>query len=1033
MSKFNNIKLQSKLFVLFGGFFILLLFASIFIISKFLYVEHRYDLMMKNVVLRQIFLNRAVNDMTKLRLHNLSRMYLTLSGGKSDLGDEMYANYDDIIASFNKNMKDFRESLIADTDEFFTDYEKNKRLIFLNRMNYLFTYVYLPYLQELDDALMNNDHKQIYTLALKAIPVGNEITGMFEEIRDVAYHTFVYISTEVAHNSKFSRNEVFILIAFIGILFLLLSMSIARTIKKPISKIQNAMSEISKGNFDYPIRSEYRDEFGILSNFIGDMVDRILEMNKTMAVMDYLDCMINISDLNFNVVYINKKMAELYDLDRANIINQKCYKVLKGLDQPCPYCILPKLLSNEQFQAQKYDYFFEEKLGKWIGGKAAIINWVDGSPVQFHYLTDETVQKEYEEDLSNAKLAAETASVAKSAFLATMSHEIRTPMNAILGITEMLMENDTIANDVKEALSKIYNASDLLIGIINDILDLSKIEAGKLELMPEKYEIASVIYDTIYLNKIKYESKPIGFKIQVNESIPSVLYGDALRIKQILNNLLSNAFKYTNVGEVELSISSEFENIQNASANITLVFNIRDTGQGMTEDQINKLFDEYTRFNASANRLTEGTGLGMSITKNLVHLMNGNISVESVPDKGSLFIVRLPQMSMGNDVLGKDVVQNLQQSQVSNMSKVRKTQIIREYMPYGSILIVDDSDMNIYVAKGLMKPYGMQMDSVMSGFDAINRINAGKSYDIIFMDHMMPVMDGIEAVKILRNLGYSRPIVALTANAVVGQSDMFLANGFDGFISKPVDIRALNAILNKFIRDRHTPAVIEAARQQKLKEAKAPDAENNKKDNIKNFLDTLATISEINTVIGLSRFSGIETMYRDTMELFYKKLIPEYNRMTVFIDSGDIRNFTISVHAMKSSLSTVGAMSLSEMALKLELASKNGDTDYCSKQFPVFKEKLVSLQKCLTNVFPDTKIFTLKKEGDTPFLRENIENALDAGNDFDGDACAEAIKRVLDYDFGSEINTLVEEAIAAVNAFKLGDTVKILNKILSMT
>ena len=393
------------------------------------------------------------------------------------------------------------------------------------------------------------------------------------------------------------------------------------------------------------------------------------------------------------------------------------------------------------------------------------------------------------------------ASMAKSKFLATMSHEIRTPMNVILGVTESYLENEKLEPVIREGYEKIYNSADLLLHIINDILDLSKIEAGKLDLTTAKYDILSLINDVAHLNLIRFQHKPIKLKLQVDENIPSELIGDELRIKQILNNLLTNAFKYTDTGEVKLSFAVD-NSAQIQNTEIALILCVTDTGRGMTPDQVEKLFDEYTRFNMESNRTSIGTGLGMAITRNLVKLMNGVMSVDSMPDRGTTVTVCVPQRINGSGVIGKKAAEDLQNFIFKNAMQTKNKKITRELMPYGKVLVVDDMVSNLDVAKLLLKPYQVQIDTAESGFDAIEIIKSGKVYDIVFMDHMMPNMDGLETTKKIRELGYNHTIIALTANAVVGQQEIFLANGFDAFMSKPIDIRQLNDSLNKFIRDK---------------------------------------------------------------------------------------------------------------------------------------------------------------------------------------------------------------------------------------
>jgi signal transduction histidine kinase len=298
------------------------------------------------------------------------------------------------------------------------------------------------------------------------------------------------------------------------------------------------------------------------------------------------------------------------------------------------------------------------------------IEWYDGSVVHIHHSVDVT-------ELITAKEQAEQSNRFKSQFLSRMSHEIRTPMNAILGITEIQLQNEILQLGTREALYKIHNSGYLLMNIINDILDLSKIEAGKLELSPVIYDVPSFINDTVYLNVMRHDSKPIQFTLHVDENIPLKLFGDELRIEQILNNLLSNAFKYTDEGEVSLSITAEYIE-QSSEPQVTLVFRIADTGRGLTAEQVDKLFDEYTRFNMEANRTTEGTGLGMSIMKHLVSMMNGEIFVESELGKGSVFTVRLPQGIVGTEVLGKEITENLKQFRTNSSPQInRAPQIIR--------------------------------------------------------------------------------------------------------------------------------------------------------------------------------------------------------------------------------------------------------------------------------------------------------------------------------------------------------------------
>jgi signal transduction histidine kinase/CheY-like chemotaxis protein len=415
----------------------------------------------------------------------------------------------------------------------------------------------------------------------------------------------------------------------------------------------------------------------------------------------------------------------------------------------------------------------------------------------------EIVQRDHR--LEAALKAAQDANAAKSKFLANISHEIRTPMNVILGVTESYLQNENVPQEYHDGYEKIYNAGEHLLHIINDILDLSKIDSGKFDLVPVKYETTSLINDTAHMNTIRFQHKPIKFNLLVDEDIPLELIGDELRIKQILNNLLSNAFKYTDAGKVTLSFSVRppLES-QGNTAQTDLIIRVSDTGQGMTEDQVKLLFDEYTRFNSENNRNISGTGLGMAITHNLVNMMNGNLSVDSSLGRGTVITVRIPQGLTGSGTLGRENVENFKTFNFTSAARKKNRKINREPMPYGKVLVVDDMKSNLDVAVLLLAPYQLQIDIAESGREAIALIKNKKEYDIIFMDHMMPNMDGIETTRRIRALGYKQPIFALTANALAWKQGAFVENGLDGYIFKPIDIRQLNDTLNKYVRDKYS-------------------------------------------------------------------------------------------------------------------------------------------------------------------------------------------------------------------------------------
>jgi len=693
------------------------------------------------------------------------------------------------------------------------------------------------------------------------------------------------------------------------------------------------------------VRVKHYDDF-VLAAYLRDLRELkavVTEMNQSRQSLNLLENMLNSLNAMIyvsvphtgEILFVNNFMRNHFNIEGSGI-GQYCYKLFfNQIDKPCEFCPCNKL--DKDPQSTVVWEMRNPITDRIYRNTDRYMEWSDGRIVHIQHSVDVS-------ELIAAKEQAEQSNRFKSQFLSRMSHEVRTPMNAILGITEIQLQKEKLPEDIQEALEKINNSGYLLLGIINDILDLSKIESGKLDLSPVSYDVPSLIYDTVHLNVMLYDNKQIDFTLNVDENIPSKLLGDELRIKQIINNLLSNAFKYTDEGEITMSIYAERQNEK--SSLVTLVFRIADTGQGMTAEQLDKLFDEFTRFNLDVNREVEGSGLGMSITKQLVHIMDGEINVKSEQGKGTVFTVSLPQKSDSTLTLGREIAEKLENFRTSNLSQMKKkTQIVREYMPYGRVLIVDDVETNLYVARGLLSPYGLSLETVTSGFEMIDKIENGAVYDIIFLDHFMPKMDGIEAVKIIRGMGYNNTVIALTANALAGQAEIFMKNGFDGFISKPIDIRQLNAALNKYIRDKYPLEVIETARQQ----AEAISTQ---------------TVKE-NDPLSDPEFRAIFS--RDAGNAFTRITSILSN---AFRRSDDIRQYIIDVHSMKSTLAHIGEGELSALARKLEMAGRSKEIQIMLSETPEFLEKL---NKIIEKIKPkeDDTVYKISDE-DRKYLSEKI-------------------------------------------------------------
>ena len=399
----------------------------------------------------------------------------------------------------------------------------------------------------------------------------------------------------------------------------------------------------------------------------------------------------------------------------------------------------------------------------------------------------------YTKQLIELKEDAERANEAKSSFLARMSHEIRTPINAVLGMNEMILR-EAETDNIREYATNIHSAGKLLLSIINDILDLSKIESSKMEIVENDYNVGTLLLDIENMVSLRAEEKGLNFKIEPDVNMPKMLRGDEKRIKQCITNLLTNSVKYTKEGSVTLQIDC----VDNKDSTVYLWVSVSDTGIGIKEDELYLLFDPFIRLDMRKNKNIEGTGLGLSITKRLLEMMGGNLTVESIYGKGSTFSFVVPQKVIGTELFG-DYKKIADESAVAD-GVLRKAFVA----PNAQILAVDDTRVNITVVKGLLKRLKVQFDSALSGQECLNKVKE-KHYDIILLDHMMPEMDGIETLHNMQQMDeYNRDkpvVIALTANAIVGAKEEYLREGFADYLSKPIDSTQLEDMIRQYLPD----------------------------------------------------------------------------------------------------------------------------------------------------------------------------------------------------------------------------------------
>ena len=687
-----------------------------------------------------------------------------------------------------------------------------------------------------------------------------------------------------------------------------------------------------------------------------------------------------------------------------------------------------------------------------------------------------------------AVIAAHSASRAKSNFLAKMSHEIRTPMNAIIGMAELALRASTLV-EAKQYTFTAKQAGRYLLSIINDILDFSKIEMGKLEITPGDYSFSSMLNDIISIIRMRVVDSQLRFAINIDSSIPSSLYGDETRMRQILLNLLTNAVKFTEKGFVLLTVTGTVED----NGNVNLVIEVTDTGKGIKQEDIDSLFKEYMQIDYDENRNIEGTGLGLAITRDIIKKMGGEITVSSEYGKGSTFTVMLTQKKRSDEVLAS--VKNPEEvnvliyerraiyafsfgialdnlgvpctqvtddmefcetiankpythifipfllferniSAILNFCKDARIIILAEFgtaiadknfstlvmpaysipianilngltdnslysenignaiqitAPKAKVLIVDDIMTNLKVTHGLLLPYKMKVDLCKCGKEALEAL-AVKRYDLIFMDHKMPNMDGFETTMRIRKMesgdGYYKnvPIIALTANAISGIREEFLVKGFSDFLSKPIDTARLNFVLEKWLPKHKQKRVSkEESASISVIESSVIVSDISDRGIIENGVFAEINIEGIDIGKSFFKSAGTVELFYETLAIFYKDGKEKIREIQTCIHTGDLELFTIHVHALKSASANIGALELSETAAFLENAGKHNETDDIKLHTPAFLVALDSLLEKIAGALEDRKQISVEKPCDMEYIGHILAElktalqSLDAG------------------------------------------------------
>ena len=625
-----------------------------------------------------------------------------------------------------------------------------------------------------------------------------------------------------------------------------------------------------------------------------------------------------------------------------------------------------------------------------------VMNWVVVSMVihiRFQYRKNSEQERSLDDMLKVVEAKcdeARNATKIKSRFLAHMSHEIRTPINAVIGMNEMILRESKDEEILKYA-SETKTAADSLLGIINDILDITRIEAGKLTPIYVEYKPAKLINDIYNLIRFKAESKNLDFIVIIDENIPQRLKGDDIRLKQIVLNLLSNAVKYTHEGSVTLEIRYLGEGI--------LSFSVKDTGIGIKEENIEKLFEAFARMDENVNRNIEGTGLGLNITSSLLKMFGSRLEVASKYGTGSYFAFDIFQEIIDPTPMGKIDLNSTEYDH-----KVYKEDFTA---PDALVLVVDDNAMNRKVFKNLLKKTKVQIEEAPGGVECVEMIKQ-KRYDIIFMDHMMPVMDGIQALEHVRNdedsLCKDVPVIALTANAVVGAKELYFNAGFDNFLSKPVDPKKLEKMLLNALN----PSLVESYEPASDTDDTAEAIE-------------LPIINGIDWRYARLNFDNDRSML-DTIKMFRKSVAKDVEEIDGYFSTieaeGSINSYRIKVHGMKSTAALIGIVRLAGMAMELEEAAREKNAETIKLLHPVFIKTWNDYYDELAVLFSDEQTLRNADEYRDEIL-EIFENIRNAAKLMDVDALDEMSKKLDEYSFDGDAAEQIEQIKKSIFNFEV--------------
>lgn len=625
-------------------------------------------------------------------------------------------------------------------------------------------------------------------------------------------------------------------------------------------------------------------------------------------------------------------------------------------------------------------------------------------------------------ELEAAMNAAEKAEGARDIFLANMSHELRTPINTILGLNELIMR-ESQEETIKEYARDIRQAGNVLLTLVSDILDFSKLEADKMELNDGIYDVSSLLNDLINSISLQLRRKKLDLQLDIARDIPCKLLGDEIHIRQIIGNLLSNAVKYTEKGKVFLHLG--WKEISEEEIEIDVV--VKDTGIGIKEEDIPKLFMAFQRMDSKVRSKHDRTGLGLAITDRLVKMMGGELDVQSVYGKGTAFSFQIRQKVVDRKPLGDF------EKQYSESLRSMEDYHEKFIAPMGRILIVDDNSMNLAVTQGLLKGTRLQIDVASSGEECIELIKR-KTYHLICMDHMMPVMDGVQTLHAIRNLegNPSRdiPVIALTANAVTGAREFYIKEGFQDYLTKPIDANKFENMLIEYLPDNvvyltHNGDINDAYEQEEESEL--------------GIRESQLYLIGFNLRNGLKYMGGDKVLYGKVLHDFHLILQEKEEALKDFLKKGDMPGYTIIVHSLKGNARNVGADDLADEAFELEKMAKAGQIEDVTVRSPILFSMMNTMRNSLKVYLDSEDKQKAQKETEEPAQIEEIteddwKQALrelaDRLDDFDGETAAIKLRELKRYDRPESDKKMLRLCEKAVKDFAYDIALEVVNAVL---